>query len=185
MNIANIIKFDTANAPGLSLTIFVSGCEHYCSECHNPETWDFNYGRNWHNRLDEIKEALKNPHIKNLVISGGDPLHPKNQKAVADLLFEVSGLTINKNIILYTGYTIEEIKNHMNDGHVAEVVSNVDYIIEGVYDRNNKTHIWDYRGSLNQRCFKITTEYNEKSGYYTAFEDISNEYFKEKVNGNN
>ena len=44
MRIAGIDYNDTAAAPGISLTVYVSGCEHRCPGCHNPEAWDFNYG---------------------------------------------------------------------------------------------------------------------------------------------
>ena len=38
VNFCKIINYDTANARGLSVVLFVSGCSHHCKECHNPET---------------------------------------------------------------------------------------------------------------------------------------------------
>lgn len=82
MNIANIINFDSGNARGLSTVVFVSGCTHACPECHNKIAWDFNYGIPLDKKIDEIRSSLENSHIKNLVISGGDPLHPKNLEGI-------------------------------------------------------------------------------------------------------
>ena len=44
MNYATIKTHDTANGPGVRVSLFVSGCTHQCKGCFNPEAWDFNYG---------------------------------------------------------------------------------------------------------------------------------------------
>ena len=40
MRISGIEYESIVDGPGLRNTIFVSGCEHHCKGCHNPETWD-------------------------------------------------------------------------------------------------------------------------------------------------
>ena len=45
MNYATIKTYDTANGPGVRVSLFVSGCTHYCKDCFNSEAWDFNYGK--------------------------------------------------------------------------------------------------------------------------------------------
>lgn len=44
MKYASIKKRDVANGPGVRVSLFVSGCNHHCKGCFNPEAWDFNYG---------------------------------------------------------------------------------------------------------------------------------------------
>lgn len=177
MNIANIINFDSGNARGLSTVVFVSGCTHACSECHNKIAWDFNYGIPLDKKIDEIRSSLENSHIKNLVISGGDPLHPKNLEGTFLIIAAVMPIIkeYNQNIILYTGFTFEEL--HKRVGRIKEltftILSYVDYLIDGRYDKERKTKILDYRGSTNQRCWKRNSE---------SFFDYTEYYFKEELN---
>ena len=42
--IAGIYWDDTAAAPGISLSVYFSGCHFHCPGCHNPEAQDFNFG---------------------------------------------------------------------------------------------------------------------------------------------
>ena len=59
MKYAGINKNDFAAAPGVSVTFFTQGCPHRCHGCHNPETWDFDGGKEFTPQvLDEIVEAL-------------------------------------------------------------------------------------------------------------------------------
>lgn len=44
MNYHDIKHDDMNNGPGLRVTLFVSGCDHYCNGCQNPETWDTKSG---------------------------------------------------------------------------------------------------------------------------------------------
>ena len=70
MNICQIIKSDTANGPGMRLSLFVSGCTRHCPGCFNPETWDFGYGIPWTRELQKavlvdgsFVEAKRNPSL--------------------------------------------------------------------------------------------------------------------------
>ena len=59
MKYAGIIKNDVAAAPGVCVTFYTQGCPHHCPGCHNPETWDFNGGKEFTPQtLQEIKDAL-------------------------------------------------------------------------------------------------------------------------------
>ena len=55
MNYAEIKECDVANGPGVRVSLFVSGCTHHCKECFNPETWDFNSGKEW---TEEVKNKF-------------------------------------------------------------------------------------------------------------------------------
>ena len=174
MNYAKIIYFDTANAPGLSTVLFVSGCENYCDGCHNKETWDFNYGKPFTKEEEnKIINSLKNPHIKNFVISGGDPCHPKNIETIIKLCKEVRKECPLINIVVYTGYTLEEITNRKDNSF--ELLNLINLLIDGKFDKNKPTKQLDYRGSTNQRCIGCIHLFE----YLTIFMDCSQYYFKE------
>ena len=73
-NYAKINKNDIANGPGVRVSVFFSGCEHYCKGCFNSEAWDFNYGKEFnYDTIDEILEAMKPSYIKGLTVLGFSP----------------------------------------------------------------------------------------------------------------
>ena len=45
MRYSGLIRNDLAAAPGISVTFFTQGCPHRCKGCHNPETWNFEGGK--------------------------------------------------------------------------------------------------------------------------------------------
>ena len=45
MRYAGLNPNDMSAAPGVSVSFFTQGCPHHCKGCHNPETWDFDGGK--------------------------------------------------------------------------------------------------------------------------------------------
>ena len=76
MKYSDIIFNDTAAAPGLCVSFFSQGCPHHCPGCHNPETWDFNGGKEFTPQvLDDIITGLnKNGIHRAFCLMGGEPL---------------------------------------------------------------------------------------------------------------
>ena len=80
MNYCEIKNADMANGLGMRVSLFVSGCEHYCKGCFNQEAWNFNYGKPFTDEvLEQLINLLDHDYIHGLTILGGEPLHPKNQ----------------------------------------------------------------------------------------------------------
>ena len=106
--IAGIYWDDTAAAPGISLSVYFSGCHFHCPGCHNPEAQDFNYGQELTDEI--IKEILvkmnKNGVKRRLSILGGEPLNKENRTAVADLIQICRDTYPDLVIYVWTGYTI-------------------------------------------------------------------------------
>lgn len=173
MKYIKIDKFDTGNAHGIATVLWVSGCSHMCDGCHNPETWDCEYGKYFdEGAKEELLKAIMNEHVPNVVLSGGDPLFKKNVKDMEELVKEIKRWNPNKTIILYTGFTVKEIiRNHDYDR--LRVLANVDYIIDGKFEKDNKTKILDLRGSYNQQCYEV----NAGAGG-VIFKNRSLDYFK-------
>ena len=45
MHYGELKKCDIANGIGVRVTLFVSGCTNHCPDCFQPQTWDFDYGK--------------------------------------------------------------------------------------------------------------------------------------------
>ena len=73
MNYADIKRIDTANGTGVRVSVFVSGCNHHCKNCFNPEAWDFNYGEVFGEKQEnQVLEYLDHEYIAGLNLLGGD-----------------------------------------------------------------------------------------------------------------
>ena len=81
MRYSGLIKNDLSAAPGVSVTFFTQGCPHRCLGCHNPETWEFDGGKEFTPQvLEEIYSALgANGIERSFCVMGGEPLCQENQ----------------------------------------------------------------------------------------------------------
>ena len=149
MNIIRIDKNNQVNGPGLRCVIWVSGCTHHCPECHNPETWDYHYGRPFSgDDFDVIDQQLSSPEISGVTFSGGDPLAPNNRERVQLLCDTIKRLYPKKTIWMYTGFLYEDVK---------QCLRNVDVLIDGTYvaAKNPGLGKAKWRGSTNQRVIDV------------------------------
>ena len=157
MKYAGLIKDDTAAGPGLCVTFFTQGCPHRCAGCHNPETWDFDGGMEFHpNLIKEIVDALTSRGIKrNLCIMGGEPLCAENEFLTMLIILEVRARVPDLKIYLWSGYTLDEL---MHKGkRVKDILKQIDYLIDGRFDQNLKDTTLKMRGSSNQQIIDMKT----------------------------
>ena len=165
MNYHNITKDDMLNGSGLRVVLWLSGCNHYCKGCQNPQTWDCNDGIKFDiSAKNEIFEQLNTNHISGITFSGGDPLHKNNVEEVYNLCNEIRRKYPNKTIWLYTGSTWEEIickagiicsSNISEDDYIwkkrKEILELTDVIVDGEYKEELKDVNYPWAGSTNQR----------------------------------
>lgn len=152
MNYAKITKYDIANGQGVRVVLWVSGCDHHCKNCHNPETWDSNYGKSFDfEAYDELMEALEPDYISGLTFSGGDPLRPGNAATCLIVAQSVKQRFPNKDIWCWTGYTFDELKSMPE---AMSALTYIDYLIDGEFVEDLKDITLKWRGSSNQRIYK-------------------------------
>ena len=72
LRISGIVEDSIVDGPGLRLCVFVQGCPHHCPGCHNPQTHDFNAGREVDLR-DIFRKYKENPLLSGVTFSGGEP----------------------------------------------------------------------------------------------------------------
>ncbi len=149
MRYSQIRSLDIANGPGCRISIFVSGCEHRCKNCFNPETWNFDHGKEFTNETYETIMKLAEPdYISGLSILGGEPLHPRNLPEVLKLARKFKEKYSDKTIWLWTGYLIEEVFEDLVD-------SGIDVVVDGRFVEELKDLRLKYRGSSNQRVIDL------------------------------
>lgn len=66
---------DISNGPGIRVSIWVQGCNRHCPECFNPETWDFNGGKLFNDKIKkQFLDLANKDKIVGFSILGGEPL---------------------------------------------------------------------------------------------------------------
>ncbi|MDO4377876.1 MAG: anaerobic ribonucleoside-triphosphate reductase activating protein [Erysipelotrichia bacterium] len=149
MNYIKIEASSLSNGSGWRVVLWVSGCNHCCENCQNPETWDINAGKEYtEEQKQKIMELLNHNYINGLTLSGGDPLHPHNREAILDLVKEVKNTYSDKDIWLYTGYEYEQIQD-------LAILDYVDYVVDGPYVDSLRDVSLAFKGSSNQRIIDV------------------------------
>lgn len=154
MNIVGINKNDATSAPGISVSLYVSGCDFHCPECHNPEAWDFNYGEpigeNFYNEL--IAALTANGVKRSLAILGGEPLHPRNREEVYKIVAYVKDYDTSIPIWIWTGYVFEDLLLESEKDHTLDLLlDEIDVLVDGPYIKEQRDITLKARGSKNQR----------------------------------
>lgn len=157
MNYHNITYPDQNNGSGLRVVLWLSGCEHHCYKCQNPQTWDENNGI-FFDKLakNELFEELSKNYIKGLTLTGGDPLYVRNLDEVLNIIIDFRTIFGNKkDIWLYTGYTWEDIFYNNKNLKRRQIVTKCDVLVDGKYIDNLRDITLEFRGSNNQRLIDI------------------------------
>lgn len=148
MNYATITKQDMLNGDGIRAVFWVTGCSHHCKGCHNPETWDENYGQLvTKDTYKELALALEPDYISGVTWSGGDPLYCGNRKELENLIMFVHD-NFQKTQWLYTGFVWEEVKD-------LEIMKYIDVLVDGPYIEEHRNVSLKWRGSSNQRVIDV------------------------------
>ena len=161
--IAGIYWDDTAAAPGISLSVYFSGCHFHCPGCHNPEAQDFNYGEEFTlETLRHIMEKInKNGVMRTLSILGGEPLNKENIGDVLNLIGWCKLDYPDLKVYVWTGYTIEELEAR-DDADVRTVLRNITCLIDGRYEQDKRDTTLPLRGSSNQRIIMMEDYFHDK-----------------------
>lgn len=159
MNYADIKYCDVANGKGVRVSLFVSGCTHHCKGCFNEETWDFQYGRPFKQKTEDlIIGYLDKSYIAGLSLLGGEPFEHVNQKGLLPFLGRVKEKFPNKDIWCYTGYDFEkDILGRMCSQweETSKMLSCIDILVDGRFVEELKSPSLQFKGSSNQRIIDV------------------------------
>ncbi len=158
MRYAGIIKNDIAAGKGVNVTFFTQGCDRHCQGCQNPQTWDFDGGREFTaETLNEIVSALRaNGVERNLSIMGGEPLVTENLFLTCLVVKTVREAYPDIEIYVWSGYTYEELQEkEKSEQKVKWILDNIDYLIDGPFVALQRDITLPMRGSSNQRILNM------------------------------
>ena len=140
---------------GKRIGIWFDGCPHHCRGCSNPELWETEkrYSISIANALALIHQISdKNP-VDGFTITGGEPFYqPEALNSLTGQLTDIS-----EDILIYTGYTLEELQN-MHSPDVKAVLSRIAVLIDGRYTPELNTDC-PLRGSENQKIYILNSKY--------------------------
>ena len=182
---------DISNGEGIGVSLFVQGCPFHCYNCFNPNTWDFNAGKEWTQKIEqEFLELTNQPYIKRVSFLGGEPLSLPNIETICDLIKKIKAINPNKTIWIWTGYKFDsenlllgvQEKNKYFKGvydfqnyPLNTTVHLIDYIVDGQYIDELRNLKLKFRGSKNQRIY-----YNFCHTNYTKWEDVTDKFDGER-----
>ncbi len=139
----------------------MQGCHFHCKNCFNPETWDFNGGKEWTEEIeDKFIELASRPYIKRISILGGEALTEENLDGVLNLVNKIRLLFPNKSIWLYTGYEFDYLFGDTRLWNMLEeeqnrkrqqIISKCTVMVDGKYMDSKRDITLKWRGSSNQR----------------------------------
>ena len=149
LRIAGIIRESIVDGPGIRFAVFGQGCPHNCQGCHNPDSHDFKGGYDC--AIDKILEEIdKNPLLKGVTFSGGEPFCQAEEFAELGEKIRERGLSV----VTFTGYTYEELLDLSNES-INRLLEVTDLLIDGRYEADKRDLTLRFRGSSNQRIIDM------------------------------
>ncbi len=146
VRVLDIIEDTMVDGPGFRTSIYCAGCRHGCPGCHNPQSWDFDQGREMTTR--QLMAIITADPYANVTFSGGDPMY--QAAGFAELAHAIHNET-QKDIWCYTGFMYESLISHDQ----RELLEHVDVLVDGPYVERLRDSDLLFRGSSNQRLIDV------------------------------
>lgn len=149
MQYAQIRSLDITNGKGVGVALFVQGCPHpHCFNCFNPETWNFNGGKEWSKSIEDYFFSLINrAYISRVSFLGGECLCNENINDITKIVKKCKEIFPQKEIWLWSRYNFETQISKMS------IIKYLNYIIDGEYIDEKRDVAAHWRGSTNQRIW--------------------------------
>lgn len=152
IRICGVVRESIVDGPGLRFVLFnPRGARHHCPGCHNPESHalDGGYEVTAEKVLEEFK---KNPLLKGITLSGGDPI-----LQAGELVGHLPGSPCHgQDVMTYTGYTYEELMEmQKTDEGIRQLLEETDTLVDGRFILAQRDLTLIYKGSRNQRIIDM------------------------------
>jgi len=190
VKVAHILYPVEVLGPGKRVGIWLCGCPHRCPGCSNPELWQSLPQQEV--SVDTVYSLVAQVHalhaVEGFTITGGEPFIQAAE--LVELLERLAG--INEDIMVYTGYTLEELTcADETDGTLSPEFSRsaqigtdfsigedfnslrqtlfkrIAVLIDGRYLEERNVGV-ALRGSDNQRIHVLQPQFEERYANYLA-----------------
>lgn len=148
LRVAGFADDSIVDGPGIRLTVFFQGCPHHCPGCQNPETWAMEGGTLF-TPQEILQRVQRNPLVKGVTLSGGEPFAQAEENAVLARLLKEAGY----EVAAYSGYTFEQLL--AGTPAQRELLGQLDILIDGPYLEKERSLELLFRGSRNQRILNV------------------------------
>lgn len=139
------------DGPGIRFAVFTQGCPHVCSGCHNPGSHAAEGGTEYDTEA-LLEKIFANPLLDGVTFSGGEPF--LQAKPLAEIARKVHSRGMN--IVVYTGYTFEELIEQANEENGwLELLQEIDILIDGRFILQQRSIDLTFKGSANQRIIDV------------------------------
>jgi anaerobic ribonucleoside-triphosphate reductase activating protein len=164
MNVARILYPVQVLGPGNRIGIWLCGCNRACKGCSNPELWTKRdeFEIDVANVASLIRKVAESNIVDGFTISGGEPFQQADE-----LLLLLSYLTpISTDILIYTGYRLEELQE-LHSESVNGILDSIAVVVDGAYieDLNDNSVL---RGSSNQQIHILNPDHEDIYQKYLA-----------------
>ena len=140
-----------ALGPGFRAGVWAQGCPFHCRGCIAPE-WILPGGEAV--QVSDLAERIAaDERLEGLTLSGGEPMQQAG--ALAELVRQVKHNRPELNVICFTGYRYEELLSRPPNAGVAELLAQVDLLIDGPFIEAQNDDL-GLRGSANQVFHYLT-----------------------------
>lgn len=162
---------------GNRVGIWTFGCPRKCVNCSNLELQGRNAEKNIN--IDNVISSLlplKNE-IDGVTITGGDPFFQVDElETLVNNLYE----NITKDIIIFTGFKLEELQE-MNNININNILRKISILIDGEYIEELNDGI-GLRGSSNQRINILNNDYyNDYKDAHLWERKVQNIFYENNV----
>lgn len=156
MKFAGLNKNDFTDGCGVCVSLWVQGCPLHCSECQNPQTWDFDGGKEvpYDLKGQIVKAISANGITRNFSILGGEPLCEENLDFVLDIITAIRTAYPDIKIYIWSGYTFDELITR-KDKRIVEILKRANTLIDGRYEKDLRDITLELRGSSNQNIINL------------------------------
>ncbi len=155
IRVHQMLSHVTSLGPYKRFVLWTQGCCRHCPGCISPDSQSLSGGNVY--SVESIAEKAVHISHEGITISGGEPFI--QAVALCNLIDEIKRRR-DMGVILYTGYTFEELKcNDTSPEGSDELLNRIDLLIDGPYIQSLNDDR-SLRGSSNQRIIPLTDRYN-------------------------
>ena len=145
MRIERALNYVTALGPGSRLAVWVNGCSRACPGCVSQRLQKVD--ERTEVDIEEYFFGYRTDGIDGVTVSGGEPFEQTAELLHLVEYFRHRGV---RDILVYTGFTLEELQAR-NDPDTTAVLARISVLIDGPYIAECDSGKGNLKGSDNQK----------------------------------